>query len=608
VRLGQIRRRLRLLAAMEGSIGGAALAMLAVAVGVAVTRGRGGAPQAEVMALSVLLAAAAGASLRGAQPIPLARCARLADAALDGQDRLLSALYLDTDDPSPFARALLADAVRRAALLLPKAAVPARRPAGLPALGMATLALAGAALFPASSRAARVLPTASKADRHAPLPAGALDAEHEAARAAAETAARLGDARLAALAADFDRALRRLASGALSDPAALDLLGAFEAHAAEAVRAASRDAQAAEAAARALEANAGTRSAGKALAQAGADAADGERASAALGASAAAHPAETARALGSAAASLAGPAGQTGDGADAKDGQRRLSRAASSAASAPPELAPQPGDAEARHLEKLRRDLEDAASACRVGDPRCRQRAEERGRELAQLGRQGAGRDSLRRLQRSAEQLRDRIGRGELGTSDAQAMRRFGRAANGKGARPGGPTDDETARAEAAEGAWEGPGPSGEAIAADGDDAREDTNGADPGAASAALAAEGGGASHDQAQAGNANGIGRQPGGAPLGAHRGDADATRGSESDVRIADGAGPGRAEVIGTAAGRGFASPDYARTFSDYAAAVEDALSATAVPEGKRYLVRRYFDLIRPRSPPRASGSTR
>jgi len=55
-----------------------------------------------------------------------------------------------------------------------------------------------------------------------------------------------------------------------------------------------------------------------------------------------------------------------------------------------------------------------------------------------------------------------------------------------------------------------------------------------------------------------------------------------------------------VIGTAAGRGFASPGYARTFHDYAAAVEDALGATAVPEGKRYLVRRYFDLIRPRPP--------
>jgi hypothetical protein len=612
VRLGEIRRRLRLFAAVEGGVAGAALAMLALAVGVALARGRGGAPRAEVLAGSVLVAAAAGAILRGARRIPLARCARLADAALDGQDRLLSALDLDTEDPSPFIRALVADAARRAALLMPNAAVPARRPAGLPTLGLATVALAGAALFPASSRAARVSPPAAKAERHAALPAGALDAEREAARAAAEAAARLGDARLAALAAELDRTLRRLATGTLSDSTALELLHGLEARAAEASRAAKRDAQATEAAARALEANAATRAAGKALADVGGDA-DGERASAALGTSAAAHPVETARALTSAAASLAGPAGEAAEASDEKDGPRRLSRDDSSAATAPEQAAGAPRDPEARHLEKLRRDLDDAASGCRAGGPDCRRGAEERGRELAQLGRQGAARDPLQRLQRSAEQLRARIARRELGEGEAQAMRSFGRAASGKGATAGGAGDHEAARAEVAEadgqGApGEGTGSSRERRAADGDDSRQDANGAETAAASAAIAAEGGGASREQERSGNGNGIGHQPGGTPLGARRGDAKTAGGNDADVRIADGAGPGRAEVIGMAAGRGFASPGYARTFSDYAAAVEDALGATAVPEGKRYLVRRYFDLIRPRPPAHAPGSAR
>jgi hypothetical protein len=122
------------------------------------------------------------------------------------------------------------------------------------------------------------------------------------------------------------------------------------------------------------------------------------------------------------------------------------------------------------------------------------------------------------------------------------------------------------------------------------------------------MAAAGGGTSQDEA--GTGNGIGNQPGGAPLGARRGAALAGRDSEAgnDVPVRDGAGPGRAEVIGTAAGRGFAGPGYARTFHDYAAAVEDALGATAVPEGKRYLVRRYFDLIRPRPPARAPRAPR
>ena len=50
---------------------------------------------------------------------------------------------------------------------------------------------------------------------------------------------------------------------------------------------------------------------------------------------------------------------------------------------------------------------------------------------------------------------------------------------------------------------------------------------------------------------------------------------------------------------AADRGFAQHGYARVFADYQAAVEDAMATTAVPEGRRYVVRRYFDLIRPRT---------
>src|SRR5581483_9654804 len=123
----------------------------------------------------------------------------------------------------------------------------------------------------------------------------------------------------------------------------------------------------------------------------------------------------------------------------------------SSAGTAPSKTAGDPGDPGARHLEKLRRDLDEAASACRAGGSDCRPRAAERGRELAQLGRQGAARASLQQLQRSAEQLRARLRRGELGDADAQAMRSFRRAANGEGAAPGGNAGDETGSAEGAE-------------------------------------------------------------------------------------------------------------------------------------------------------------
>jgi len=67
----------------------------------------------------------------------------------------------------------------------------------------------------------------------------------------------------------------------------------------------------------------------------------------------------------------------------------------------------------------------------------------------------------------------------------------------------------------------------------------------------------------------------------------------------VPVADGAGPSRAQVIDGAAGRGFASRPYAHVYTEYRAAVEEALGATGVPPGQQYLVRRYFDLIRPRT---------
>jgi hypothetical protein len=618
MRLGEIRRRLRLQAALEGAVRGAALAALGLAVGVAIARGRGGAPPVRDLAALMFLGTAAGAAARGARRITLTRCARIADAALDGQDRLLSALCLDAAEPSPFARALRADAIRRVEVLVPGAAVPARRPAGLSALGLAGLALAAAALVPGASHAARIAPLAVAVEPRRPLPDGALDSEREAARDAVSEAARLGDERLAALAGELDRTLRRLADGKLNDGAALDLLRALEARTTEAARDARRDGLAAEAAARALEASGETRAAGSALAQTGAGTGDDARAREALGASAAAHPAETARALTAAAQNLAGAAESGGDapGSESKEGPRRLEREAQNGGSAGSENgAPRAGDPETRHLEQLRRDLDDAAAACRSGDASCRSGAEDRAQDLARLGRQGAARDALQRLQRTAEQVRARIGRGELRQGDTNAMRSFGRAARGAEAPTGTGSDsdgDQTggddragesdAQGKSSEG---GAGARARKPGSDEGQGNGNGNGAEAAAASAAFGTEGGDAPSRE-EAGTGNGIGHQPGGPPLGARAAESGPAAGSEADVPIADGAGPGRAEVIGTAAGHGFATRGYARMFGDYAAAVEDALGTTAVPEGKRYLVRRYFDLIRPRPDGRTSRS--
>ena len=61
-----------------------------------------------------------------------------------------------------------------------------------------------------------------------------------------------------------------------------------------------------------------------------------------------------------------------------------------------------------------------------------------------------------------------------------------------------------------------------------------------------------------------------------------------------------GPSRAQVIQSAAQRGFARSPYQSVYTEYQAAVEESLDSGAVPPGRRYIVRRYFQLIRPQFP--------
>jgi hypothetical protein len=610
--LRRIRRRLRLFAALEGGIAGGAISALLLALSIAIERGvagggasgaRGSAPPfglglAGLLAGAVILATAVGACARGLREIPLERCARLADAALDGQDRVLSALHLEREAPPPLVAALIADAVTRAERLAPKSAAPARRPRGLTMLGAAAAALGVAVLFPIRSRAARPLTETATAARHVGLAPDALEVEREAARDALAEAARRDDRRLAALAEDFARAVRGLSSGEVTDGEALEALRSLAARAAEAARDAERDQRAAQAAARALDGHPETRAAARALSAD--EAGSAERARAALGASAEAQPEATARALAAVARSLAASASATGD-PRSQAGPRRLSRQAPGGGS---DQAPTAGgDPGARRLEQLRRDLDQTSAACRDGDPGCRARAESRADDLSRLAQQGAAADGLRRLGRAADQLRARLGRGELRDGDASAARSFARAADGQipserervpdereGRGAGSDGNGDRSKAEAP--------PAATAIGQDGDDSSDETGAA---AAQAEAAGPQTGPStstppSDGSGQGEGQGIGKQAGGAPLGAR--DDGPGRGRETEARLASGEGPNRAEVIGSAAGRGFVAGGYARVYADYAAAVEDALGATAVPEEKRFIVRRYFDLIRPR----------
>lgn len=85
--------------------------------------------------------------------------------------------------------------------------------------------------------------------------------------------------------------------------------------------------------------------------------------------------------------------------------------------------------------------------------------------------------------------------------------------------------------------------------------------------------------------------------GAPVAAPR--AAATGYEDARLRGARGAGPTRSEVIHGVAESSLASAPYRAVYAAYRAHAEAVLEHDAIPPGQRFFVRRYFDLLRPRS---------
>jgi hypothetical protein len=74
-----------------------------------------------------------------------------------------------------------------------------------------------------------------------------------------------------------------------------------------------------------------------------------------------------------------------------------------------------------------------------------------------------------------------------------------------------------------------------------------------------------------------------------------------GSYEDQRLrgSQGEGPSRSQVIAGASQAGFASAPYRRVYDDYRAHAEAVLERDDVPQGERFYVRRYFELVQPRT---------
>ena len=102
------------------------------------------------------------------------------------------------------------------------------------------------------------------------------------------------------------------------------------------------------------------------------------------------------------------------------------------------------------------------------------------------------------------------------------------------------------------------------------------------------------------------SGEGDQPGGREAG--KGHDGNLKGSSTNPKLGtqdveaqgldSGQGSSNSQVILSAAEKGFRGGGYKKVYTDYRTVAEDELDKETVPDGYRFYVRRYFQLIRPR----------
>jgi hypothetical protein len=589
--LRRVRRRLRARAAAEGIQFGCCAFLAGWAWFVRESIAGGKVPPK----LSLFAWAAAGIGLGAlagaARRIPLRRCARKVDETVGrtggeprNGDRTVAALALvDGGAAGPFVEAAVADALRAAGPAAPVRAAPWRRPRGIRvAVGLTAVAVI-AALWPRHrAPAAAMAPRAPVVARRAPIDPRTFALDRRAADEATRRAAALGDDTLGRLAQELRRVMAGLESGSLERGEALERLDRLAAEAREAARDGAAMARGLRAAGEALSSErqaADLAAALRALDEQASGKAAQELASRA-GELGARQREQLGRALSRAAAAAGDPRGES-----AASNQRRLSSPSGN------EPAGQGGSrSDERQLKSLSRDMEGGAEACKQSPEACKRALGQAGERIPPMARQGQRSASRDQLGRALEQMRERLRRLDPGERNPEARESkeaeqdFERAVGGamaSGAGEGGEPGGETTPAGQGSGA-----PAG-AMAAHGQGEGEGASASAAGPAGTPAGATAGG-----------DGIGKDPGGDPLGSREGDG-ATRGETHQAKVRSGAGPSRAEVIEAGARRGFARAEYHRVFDDYSAVVEETLDTTAVPPARRYLVRRYFELIRPRA---------
>ncbi len=281
-----------------------------------------------------------------------------------------------------------------------------------------------------------------------------------------------------------------------------------------------------------------------------------------------------------------------------------------------------------RQLERLRRELNEAAEG--LNQQQQEQAAEhmERGAEdLNRMARQQMSDEQLQRLQRQLQELRELIRRqrqqqaqgqgqrgqgqqGQGGQGQSQMDRFVLRArgqGDGQGVRLGVPGQQGQQGQGGPQGQQPGQGQQGQGQDGQGQNGQGQGQGQQPmltlggeGEPNALVEIPGMGQGQQpgqgsgQAQLGPGAGTGHDP------TQLDDPTRLGGTRRTVRVEGEQrdGPSRSQTILSSAERGFASQDYEDVYTDYENHAEEVLEQDEIPPGRRFWIRRYFQLIRPR----------
>ena len=270
-----------------------------------------------------------------------------------------------------------------------------------------------------------------------------------------------------------------------------------------------------------------------------------------------------------------------------------------------------------RQLERLRRELNRGAESLQRDRSSEASDSLDRGAEdLNRMARQQLSEEQRRQLEQQVRQLREAIRRarqqqaqrGAQGQQGQQGqggqgqsrMDRFVLRARGEGDGEGVPIGVPGREGQQGR-PGQGQGEGGQGQNANGEGERMLVVGGD-GEPSATLEVPGMGGSRPS-QGGQGQGPSQPGPGAGTGHDETtleDPTRTAGTRRTVRVEgeQGQGPSRSEVIRVSGQRGFASRGYEQTYPEYRGHAEEVLERDDVPPGRRFYVRRYFQLIRPR----------